>query len=93
MELSREENKNTLEPIDWIKKYFNIDSFSKVLKLLDIKGIKESKLISKPIHMPKKELEDRAIKVPKIKVVKNKKIKLLNIKKDGFPFLRSEKPF
>lgn len=57
-EFISEENRNVLEPIDWIKKYLSIDSFSIELELLDSNGIKDKRLISKPIQALNIELEE-----------------------------------
>lgn len=47
-----------------------------------IKGIKDNKLISKPIQAPNHEFEEIAIRVPLTSVVKNIKVeKFLKIKK------------
>lgn len=51
----------------WVKKYFRDASVD--IKLLSlIKGIKDNKLISKPIHAPNHEFEEIVIKVPEIKI-------------------------
>lgn len=56
----------------WVKKYFKDASVESKLFVSIIKGIKDNKLISNPIQAPNQELEEIEIKVPLIKVVKNK---------------------
>jgi hypothetical protein len=47
-----------------------------------IKGIKDNKLISNPIHAPNHEVEEIVINVPLIKVIKNNNLyEFLKIKK------------
>lgn len=46
------ENKNTVEAIAWIKKYFIDDSLEYLLLFIFIIGINDNKLISNPIHVP-----------------------------------------
>jgi hypothetical protein len=58
----------TAEAKAWVRKYFKADSVANWFDLSDIKGIKDNKLISKPIQEPNQEEEDTAIKVPVIKV-------------------------
>lgn len=58
----------------WTKKYFNEASVENKFFELVIKGIKESRLISKPIHAPNHELAEVEIKVPPINVNKNKNL-------------------
>lgn len=41
------------------------DSLEKIFLLSIIKGIKDNKLISNPIHIPIQEVEEIEIKVPK----------------------------
>lgn len=50
-----------------VKKYFKDASVDIKLSSL-IKGIKDNKLISNPIHAPNHELEEIVIKVPEIKI-------------------------
>jgi hypothetical protein len=67
-------NKKIAEAIAWVKKYFKEDSEDIKFFETIIKGIKESKLISKPIQILSQEVEDTAIKVPKIIELKNKNL-------------------
>lgn len=55
-----------------VRKYFSEASVESKLFVSIIKGIKDSKLISSPIQAPNQELEEIEIKVPLIRVVKNK---------------------
>lgn len=58
----------------WTKKYLREASVENKFFEFVIKGIKESKLISKPIHAPNHELAEVEIKVPPINVNKNKNL-------------------
>jgi len=51
----------------WVKKYFKDASVDIKLSSL-IKGIKDNKLISNPIHAPNQEFEEIVIKVLIIKI-------------------------
>lgn len=76
------ENNNKEEANAWVKKYFNEASVDIRLLVLIIKGIKDKRLISRPIHTPSHEFDEIEINVPKI--IENKKInldKFLTIKK------------
>lgn len=53
----------------WIKKYLIADSVEIKLFVSIIRGIKDNKLISNPIHIPIQEEEEIAIKDPVISVV------------------------
>lgn len=65
-------NKKLIEAIDWIRKYFSDASEEVKFFELEIRGIKLSKLISKPIQHPNHELEEIEINVLKIKIkIKN----------------------
>lgn len=64
-------NKKLIEAIDWVKKYFKDASDLNKLLELEIRGIKESKLISNPIQHPNQELEEIEIRVLKNKIKKN----------------------
>lgn len=48
----------------WVRKYFNDDSEENKFFVLIIKGIKDKRLISNPIHIPSQEDEEIEIKVP-----------------------------
>lgn len=67
-------NKSVLEAIAWVKKYFN--EASEENKLLDFieRGIKDNKLISKPIQTLNQDEELILISVPIINVNKNKSL-------------------
>lgn len=78
------ESKSVAEARACTKKYFNDASVENKFFELVIKGIKESKLISKPIHAPNHELAEVEIKVPPINVNKNKNlVGLLIIREKG----------
>lgn len=64
------ENNKILEAKAWTRKYFKDDSEENRFFFINIRGIKESKLISNPIHKLNQELDDTQIKVPKIIVEK-----------------------
>ena len=68
------ENKNTLEANAWTRKYFKEDSEENKFFEFIIKGIKDSKLISNPIHTPNQEEDEIVINVPVNKVKKNKNL-------------------
>lgn len=57
-----------------VKKYFKEASEENKLFVFIIKGIKDNKLISNPIHAPNHEVEEIVIKDPLIKVIKNKSL-------------------
>lgn len=61
-----------LEEILWIRKYIIVDFSLKIFWLMEIRGIIENKLISILIHIVKKELEDKQIKILLISDNKNK---------------------
>lgn len=65
-------NKNTEEANAWTKKYFKADSEENKFFDLIIKGIKDSKLISSPIHILNQEVEEIVIIVPIIIDKRNK---------------------
>ena len=83
------ENKNNNEEIDWIKKYLIIDSLEIEFLLLKRIGIKDAKLISKPIHIENKELEEIEIKIPLI--IKIKKLFITKIIYKYFIFMINRK--
>lgn len=62
---------NIEEANAWVKKYFKEDSEENKFFVLIIRGIKDNKLISNPIHIPSQEEEEMEIKVPII-IVKKK---------------------
>lgn len=65
------EKSKILDAKAWVRKYFN--EASEENKLLDfiIKGIKDNKLISKPIQTLSQDEEQILIKLPRNKVLKN----------------------
>lgn len=62
------ENRNTDEARAWIRKYFIEDSDENWLFFILIIGMKDNRLISKPIQVPNQEYEDTVIIVPKNRV-------------------------
>lgn len=68
------ENKKIEEAKACVKKYFKEASEENKFFLSIIKGIKDNKLISSPIHMLNHEVEEIVIKVPNIIVKKNKNL-------------------
>lgn len=76
------ENKRIEEAKAWVKKYFNLLSeVNKFFLPSFIRGIKESKLISKPIHAPSQEFDEIVINDPKINVIKKILFEIFLIKK------------
>jgi len=65
------ENKKIEEARAWVKKYFKEASEENKFLLSFIKGIKDNKLISNPIHILNQDVEEIEIKVPNIIVKKN----------------------
>lgn len=65
------ENNKTLDARAWVKKYFNEASEENRLFNFIVKGIKDNKLISKPIHTLNQDEEQILIIVPKNRVDKN----------------------
>ena len=63
-------------------KYFNEVSVLHIFLKLDIRGINDIRLISKPIHAPSHELEDTDTNTPLIKVV-NKRCHTYKTSVDG----------
>lgn len=75
-------NNKIAEAKAWIKKYFNEASEDIKFLLSDIRGIKDNKLISKPIQAPNHEFDEIVISVPMIKVARNNILdEFLKIKK------------
>ena len=71
------------EAIAWIKKYFNEASVENMFLLEESKGMKESKLISNPIHAPIHELAHKEINIPLINILKKRIfVELLGIRKE-----------
>jgi hypothetical protein len=65
-------NKKIAEANAWVRKYFKAASVDNRLFVSIIKGIKDSKLISSPTQAPIHELAEIEIKVPLIKVIRNR---------------------
>lgn len=65
------ENKKIAEANAWIKKYFKEDSEENKFFVLIIRGIKDNKLISRPIQIFNQEVDEIAIKDPIIMDKKN----------------------
>lgn len=65
------ENKNIEEARACVKKYFKEASEENKFFVLIIRGIKDNKLISRPIHIPNHEEEEIEINVPVINEIKN----------------------
>lgn len=57
---------NIAEASAWVKKYFKEDSDENKFFVLIIRGIKDNKLISNPIHIPNQEDEEIEIRDPVI---------------------------
>lgn len=68
------ENNKILEAKAWVKKYFKDASDENKLLFFIERGIKDNKLISKPIHTLNQEEELILIKVPLINVKINKSL-------------------
>lgn len=58
------ENRRIVEAIACVIKYFSDDSAEYIFLFLENMGIIESKLISKPSHIPIQEYDEIAISVP-----------------------------
>lgn len=58
-------NKKLIEASDWMRKYFKDASEENKFFELEIRGMKLSKLISRPIQHPNHELEEIEINVLK----------------------------
>jgi hypothetical protein len=67
-------SKRVAEARAWTKKYLREASVENKFFELVIKGIKERRLISSPIHAPNHELAEVEINVPPINVNKNKNL-------------------
>jgi hypothetical protein len=67
-------NKKIAEAIAWVRKYFKEASEENKFFEFIIKGIKDSKLISNPIQILNQEVDEIAIKDPKIIELKNKNL-------------------
>jgi hypothetical protein len=66
-------------------KYFNEASVLYIFLTLDIKGMNDIKLISRPIHAPNHELEDTEINIPPTKVVSKRiLVEFLGIREESF---------
>lgn len=82
-------NKKMREAKTWIKKYLMADSLEIKLLISITKGIKDIKLISKPIHIPIQDEDEMAISEPVIKEDINKILnkKLIIKKKRSYTFI------
>lgn len=69
---NKTENKKTEEVRAWVKKYFKEASEENKFFVSIIKGIKDNKLISNPIHILNQDVDEIVIKVPNIIDKKNK---------------------
>jgi hypothetical protein len=67
-------NNKVAEARACVKKYFNEASVEKRFFVFVIKGIKDNRLISNPIHAPNHEFAEVEINVPLINVIKNKNL-------------------
>lgn len=67
-------SKKIAEAKAWVKKYFKDASVENKFFDLIIRGIKDKRLISKPIHTLNQEVAEIAIKVPIIIEIKNKNL-------------------
>lgn len=76
------ENSRSVDAIDWIIKYLVILSDDKGLFLSFIRGIKDKRLISKPIHITIHEGDDSTIKVLEVKIKKKSILFRFLIKKE-----------
>lgn len=63
-----EEKRKIKEAKAWTRKYLIADSVEVSLFIEIIRGIKDKRFSSSPIHIPIQEEEDKVIKVPLIKV-------------------------
>jgi hypothetical protein len=74
-------------------KYFNEASVLYMFLTLDIRGIKDIKLISSPIHAPNHELEETEIRVPPTKVVSKRiLVEFLGIREESFTLFMGYEP-
>lgn len=74
----------TEEPRAWIKKYLRAASEEYWFLFVEIRGIKDKRLSSKPIQAPNQEVEEAANPVPSKRVEKNKMwVEDIVIKKRG----------
>lgn len=62
------------EPNDWARKYFVAASYSLLLGVFTIKGIKANRLSSMPINIVTQLVADRAMRVPDIVVIVNNEL-------------------
>jgi len=77
-------NNSVAEASTWMMKYFNEASVLYIFLMLDIKGINDIRLISKPIHAPNHELEDTDTNTPPTKVISRRIfVELLGIREES----------
>jgi hypothetical protein len=78
-------NNSVAEASTWMMKYFNEASVLYIFLTLDIKGINDIRLISRPIHAPNHELEDTDTNTPPTKVISMRIfVELLGIREESF---------
>lgn len=75
------ENRRIKDAMAWVMKYLEILSDEYLLLGVFISAINLNKLISSPIHEQNQDIDEIDISLPRIKVLKNKSLKNLNIKK------------
>lgn len=74
-------------------KYFSEASVLYMFLTLDIRGIKDIRLISNPIHAPSHELEDTDTNTPLTKVVNNRiLVEFLGIREESFTLFMGYEP-
>ena len=77
-------NSNIDEASAWIRKYFSEASLVNIFFVVDIRGIKDSKLISKPVHTPNHELDEIEMRVPPTRVSSRRIfVELLGIREES----------
>lgn len=77
-------NSNVAEASTCTMKYFNEASVLYIFLTLDIKGINDIRLISRPIHAPSHELEDTDTNIPLTRVIsKRTLVELLGIREES----------
>ena len=77
-------NNSVAEASTWMVKYFNEASVLYIFLTLDIKGINDIRLISRPIHAPNHELQDTDTNIPPTKVISRRIfVELLGIREES----------
>jgi len=78
-------NNSVAEASTWMMIYFNEASVLYKFLTLDIKGINDNRLISRPVHAPNHELEDTDTNTPPTKVISRRIfVELLGIREESF---------